>query len=347
MIGTEYSGIRQTLVAISKHNDIPLIDMTKMDYQTMESLTIRDIIVQIMKTPLKCMILVRISSTDDKMYKVVQRLYSSNIGSSRVIFCSTMDKSLLPIGIDHDDYPGSIDDRISMLLYLVPSKFANVDRLEKIAQSIRDYCVFQMEIPTDGTIDEYFCALQYQITKRVELDTRIDDFPTHEVEWRRSLSSKLKNELYPRPVSVSDKIHRVLPIGTALTSDIVDLFQTILPDDLDSSYVLSVAKEASDQDGGSIFITDRTRHISAKIKCSVDFRHEYHMLRSEVSMLKRTISELKEIVYDKVTPKRKCIKDDICNRRGCYNPVGYLSNGKLRKRCTKCTIVSNRKKISK
>lgn len=373
LIGSEYSGGRITLHAISKHHNLPLLDLTQMTRYAFDSLSIRDIIDYIDNTPPRCMILVRLSNTDDKFYKVIQRLSSIqvNVKSRRVLFCMTTDKTLLPSGVDHDDYPGTIVDRISTLLYLVPSSFGDPVRLGVIAKSLMDYSVFEPQIrkliPTNGTSDEYFNGLQYQISRRNVVDLSIDDFPSFETEWRKSLSVDLEKKLLPNPENVSQSIHRVIPVGTS-PYEVVEVFQSVLPNDIIDPYTLTVASDATDEVGGSIFITQPNKHVVVNINCNIDpgimtqicreLRSSYRLIvrelhnsqrymNEEISELKCMVNELKKIVdMDNKQKRIRKYKDEervFCSKPTCKNLVNEkFSNGKFKKQCLKCISIVSR-----
>jgi len=62
-------------------------------------------------------------------------------------------------GVHRLYFPGTIDDEIAMLLYWVPTKFADPGRLRVVPEKLWDYAVFEPRIQrllnAEGTPEEY------------------------------------------------------------------------------------------------------------------------------------------------------------------------------------------------
>jgi len=270
-----------------------------------------------------------------------------------------------------------------MLLYRIPSEFADADQIRNIAQKVRDYTVFRRPLNTNGTMDEYFQSLHYELAKRngaATDDTLDDSFPSFEVAWRQSLSESLKKSLVPRPEVASSDIHRVLPVGVS-KDEAIQCFQSALPPDLTGEYVLTVESEAKDDQCGSIAITQRTQHIVVHMKCNVDpavsgaevCRELRVGYRSVVSELSRTKLELGELatrleqvdkkfsaLHQEMQDRVKAVAGDrkrnadgemqksefICKKATCSNVVKEtFVSGAYKKQCRSCIGHGNPKKM--
>jgi hypothetical protein len=276
-IGDAYSGARETVYAVAKNHEITILDLTAITEKALHSLPIRDLVRYILDTPPRCAVLLRVACANDRMYKVVKRLARTELKTNnrRVVFCITRDEGYLPTGMRIESFPGTEDDRIAMLLYRVPTRFVDPVRLCRIAKYLQDYAVFEPKIQRllcmDGTIDQYFQSLYFQVAKihAGNADYSLDDFPSFEVDWRRGLSRNLNKLLVPRPDVTSQSIHRVFPMGVC-KMEAIQCFQSALPPDLTTPYVLTVDSNAIDDKCGRIALTQRTQHIVIDIKCKVD-----------------------------------------------------------------------------
>jgi hypothetical protein len=178
-------------------------------------------------------------------------------------------------GLRRFQFPGTIDDRIAMLLYLVPPKFADPDRLRVVAKKLRDYKVFQPKIKrlmsTEGTPEEYCSSLHYQVVKRNNdiANETLDEYPSFEVPWRQSLSEHLQRSLVPSPEMTSLAIHRVFPVGVS-SIEALQCIQSALPANLKSPYVMTVESHAVNDKCGSIAIVQEAQHFVININCNVD-----------------------------------------------------------------------------
>ena len=386
-VGDVYSGARDTIYAIALQQNTDVLDLSNITPRALESLTITQLVDYILNSPPRCAIILPIND-GDRMNKVMKRLArtETSIIHRRVVFCMTKDEGLLYPGIPRLCFPGGIDDRISMLLYRVPSKFADPGGLRSVAEKLRDYSVFQPKLTCllnmGGTLEEYVASLKFQILRRnsAVTDDILDEFPSFEIPWRKSLSENLQNTLVPTPDVTSSEIHRVLPVGVS-KMEALRCFQSALPADLESPYVLTVESNASQDTCGSIALTQRTQRIVVNINCSVDpdimsevcreLRQGYRSVvqelvqtKSEIStklenmgkkftILQDDISVLKELV--KATSgdrKRARDEEDVelqlnptCARKTCMNMVtGHFASGVFKKQCASCIGHSNNAK---
>jgi hypothetical protein len=373
LIGNADSGGLTAVYAVSRMHEIAILDLTKITTHALMSLTIQQIVDYILGTPPRCSILVHLSSSNERMHKVMKRLATAELESRhrRIVFCLTRDESTLPTGINRKYFPGTIDDRISMLLYLVPDEYADPDRLRAIAEKLLDYTVFQPKIMRHihkGSIEQYFSSLQYHVVRRAGLhaDDTLDDFPSFEVPWRKSLSVCLQQTLVPSPAMTSVRIHRVFPVGVSPV-EAIQCLQTALPADLTSPYVLTVEATASEEKCGSIAITQETKHIVIHMNCTVDpgvmtevcrelrighraVVHELARTRldtdTKLAALHTEICTIKELLKaDRKRPRVENVRVEICKKKTCLNPVTErFGNGLFKKQCAPCNQRSNARK---
>jgi hypothetical protein len=285
----------------------------------------------------------------------------------------TGDDANLPTGIPREYFPGTTEDKISMLLYIVPSEFVDPVRLHTIAEKLVDYTVFEPKIArlvnTKGSIDDYYSSLHYQVVKRNSgyVDEPLDDFPSFEVPWRKSMSVSLEKSLVPSPDMTSSGIHRVFPIGVN-KQDALQCFQSALPPDLVSPYVLTVESQANEDKCGSIAITQETAHMIIHMNCRVDpgimtevCRELRIGHRSVVREMTRTkldtdakLASLHDemcIIKELLQADRKRPRDDmqvpvqLCSKKACLNQVTErFVSGFLKKQCLRCNKQSNMRK---
>jgi hypothetical protein len=383
LVGGAHGGARTTVYAIARIHEVAILDLTKITTRALQFLTIREIVDYIAATPPRCAILVNLSSVNDRMYKVVKRLAGTEMKTNhrRIVFCLTSDESTIPTGTRRDYFPGTMDDKISLLLYLVPYAFADPDRLRIIAEMMRDYTVFEPKVKKllniGGSIDDFFQSLRYHVIKRNGVhtdDDTLEEFPSFEVKWRKSLSVDLQKTLVPSPEVTSTEIHRVLPIGISRI-EAIQCIQSALPPELTSPYVLTVDSNATDDKCGKIAITQHTQHIVMNINCNVDpgimtdvcreLRIGYRSVVQELSLTKMEmdnrfssidqemdkkfsslhgeIRALKDLLKADVNRKRPRDSElQICTKKTCLNVVTErFQSGILKKQCTSCIRQAN------
>jgi hypothetical protein len=382
LVGETYSGASETVYAVALQHDAAMLDMTKITSRALQSLKIQQLVDYIMATPSRCVILVKIISDKDRMHKVMKRIAAKETSTRhrRIVFCMASDEANLYTvypSMRRLHFPGTVDDRIAMLLYRVPSTFADPERLRVVAEKLRDYAVFEPKIKrllnTEGTPDEYVSSLHYQVVRRngTAKDEVLDDFPSFEVSWRRCLSENLQNSLVPSPDMTSSAIHRVLPVGVSGV-EALRCFQSALPADLKTPYVMTVESQASSDKCGSIAIVQETQHTVIHINLSVDpavmsevcreLRLGYRSVVTELSEAKAEITAklehmdkkfaslhddigaLKELVKAGSGDKKKRahveemgLEEPICKKRSCRNPVTQrFVSGAFKKQCASC-----------
>ena len=382
LVGRACTGARETVEALARFNVCSLLDMTKITDRALESLTIADIIAHILSTPPRCVVLVHLENNDhDRMYKVMKRLARQEVDLRRGcfhVFCMTENELYLPPGVlRRDHFPGTVDDRVAMLKYLLPRKFNDDDRLRSIGDDLQDYAILGPRIfpnlCTDGTADKLFDSLHFEVAKRngAASDGPMDDFPAFETAWRRSLSVNLQKQLVPSPEVACSAIHSVLPMGVS-QAEAIRCFQDALPPDLTPPYVLTVSSKASNDECGAVTITQQTRHIVVHIRCSVDpgimtdvcreLRAGYRAVVQELSQnklqvlahhtkmeekfssLQNDINSLRGLLEagNRKRPRDEESEIRVCTKRTCMNTVSErFANGNLKRQCTSCIWTSN------
>jgi hypothetical protein len=114
---------------------------------------------------------------------------------------------------------------MAMLLYHIPERIrlqateGSSDCFRPLAQAMVDYSLFEhriwQQVRVDGTLAEFLSTALYQIVRRVRHDYAItnEDYPTFELDWRRSIAMRLKALLPIAPETVCPTIHQVIPVG--------------------------------------------------------------------------------------------------------------------------------------
>jgi hypothetical protein len=380
LVGDAYAGARATVLAVALFQNVPILDMTSITQRALDSLTIQQIVEHILNTPSRTAILMSVTVDEPRMHKVLKRIAAKELHyDRRIVFCMTSDEASLDTvcpGIPRLHFPGTIDDKIAMLLYRVPSKFADPGRLRVVAEKLRDYAVFEPKIQrllnTEGTPDEYSSSLHYQVVRRngVVSDKTLDDFPSFEVSWRRSLPAKLQNSLVPSPAMTSSAIHRVFPVGVSAI-EAFHCFQSVLPADLKTPYIMTVESQASEDACGTIAIVQETQHTVVHINLNVDpgnlnevcqeLKVGYRSVVKELSHAKSEITAkleemdkkmaslhedigvLKDLVKAGAGARKRThvgdmeLEKPICKKRTCMNPVTKRKvNGAFNSQCSSC-----------
>ena len=377
LIGDVYSGALQTVCAVAIQQNVAILDMTSIKQRALDSLTIQQLVNYILNTPLRCVILVKIHSDEPRMQKVVKRIASREIPCHRrIIFCLACDDAALYTihpGIDRISFPGTVEDKIAMLLYLVPPEFADPVGLRVVAEKLRDYTVFQPDIKrlinTTSTLDVYSSSLHYHVVRKNGMapDDSLDDFPSFEGPWRRMLSEKLQRSLVPTPLMTSTCIHRVFPVGVC-AMEALQCVQSAIPADLQTPYVMTVESQATEDRCGSIAIVQETRHTVVHINCRVDpgamrevcreLRTGYRSVVQELTQTKSEIGAklekmnakfdsdmavLKALITSEAGERKRTRETEIipnhpiCNKKTCMKVVtDRFANGALKKQCKSC-----------
>jgi hypothetical protein len=209
--------------------------------------------------------------------------------------------------------PGSIDDKMTMLLYYIPACIReqavapSFDDFRPLADAMVDYVLFEprvwRDVCLDGTLEEFLSTAMYQIVCRVRKDPDLGDaYPAFEWDWRRSLATRLNHTLQTPPMALCPNIHRVIPIGVS-SRDAMQAMQIAIPKDIKNPYAITVKTSAVDDRCGTIAITQPMRYTIVHINCVLDpdilvdvcreLRSGYRAVVSEVHALKNKHDETK------------------------------------------------------
>jgi hypothetical protein len=371
IIGNVYSGGLETIYAVAGHNAIPILDLTTITNKALKTLTIRELGQYILETPPRCAIILSLldTATNARLAKVVVWLSRQQLDLRfrRLIFCLVADSTQATSGMQIHRFPGSIDDKVQMLLYKLPIAFTgDSSRLRPVADAMSDYAVFQPNIwrcvdSDPGTpTDAFLSTLMFQVHRRMslQLDTSLDNYPSFETEWRRSLCDDLQKNLNPTPDSTCQGIHRVLPAGVS-RGDAMRCIQTALPRNLTDPYALTVASDAVDDRCGTIAITQRTHHILVHLQCSVDprimsqvcgeLRTGHRLIVQEMDTRFKSLQGEIEILKDLIVSGIKRTPDSDtrqCAKKSCSRAVSdRFSDGRRKKQCVACIESGNKSRI--
>jgi len=367
VIGGPYAGARETIMATAKHQGISVLDLTSIAPKVLEALSIRDLVQYILDTPPRCAILVSLDASTERMKKVVTRLSKDQLDLRfrRVVFCLADTTDRLPDGVQREFFPGSVDDKLQMLMYRCPAVFTeDMTRLRPIAEAMTDYSVFQpriwKQVATNTTIEDFLSTLVFQVNRRssvVDVQSTLETDPSFEGSWRRSFSLVRAKSLEPTPDATCCGIHRVIPAGVS-PGDALKCIQSALPRDLTSPYAITVGTAAVDDHCGSMVVSQPTQQIVVNIQCVVDpgilsevcreLRTGHRLLAQELSQtnvrltcLQRKMDVLKDLIVQGGTSReRSCESEPAkCSKRTCTNPVSHFSNGRRKKQCSSCIAV--------
>jgi hypothetical protein len=368
IVGNVYSGGLETIYAVARHNAIPVLDLTKITNKALQTLTIRELGQYILETPPRCAIVLSLldTTTNSRLTKVVGWLSRQQLDLRfrRIIFCLVADSTQAPSGLQIHRFPGSIDDKVQMLLYKAPIAFtADSTLLRPIAKAMSDYAVFQPNIwrcvdsDPGSTIEAFLSTLMFQVHRRMslQLDTSLDNYPSFETDWRRSLCDDLQKNLNPTPDSTCQGIHRVLPAGVS-KRDAMRCIQTALPPGLTDPYALTVVSDAVDDRCGTIAITQRTHHVVVHLQCTVDplimsqvcgeLRTGHRLIVQEMDSRFKSLQGEIEILKDLIVGgiKRPPLNDlRQCAKKSCSRAVrDRFSDGRWKKQCPACIESGNK-----
>jgi hypothetical protein len=264
-------GMQVVSVFCENHNIPVLVKYGK-------NVPIREIVRNILEdSPPRCAILIDIRD-NELMHKVRTRISRTqcDLRYKRIIFCIA--DQVMPAGSSVTSLyvPGTIDDKVAMLLYHLPPQMRtkDVSLFHPLAEAMTDYTLFQprvwRNVNVDGTLDAFLSTALYQVVRRVRTDTGAEDaFPTFETEWRNTMATRLKNTLMTPPEALCPSIHRVIPIGV-LPQDALHAVCVAIPMGLQSPYAITVAKSAVNDQCGSIAITQPMQQSVVHIYCIID-----------------------------------------------------------------------------
>jgi len=359
---------------VCRAHDIPILDM-----RTQSSKPIREMIKTILETsPPRCAILLDVRD-NERMQKVCTRIAgkSCDLRYRRVIFCFTdterhtgQTESCLRV-------PGSIDDRMAMVLYHLPDRIVqqaeSMACFRPLAESMTDYTLFAprvwREVCVDGTLAQFLSTALYQIHRHVQSDPGVGsgDYPSFEVDWRRSLATRLRGTLSKPPVALCPRIHRVIPVGVS-SADAIQSLQLAIPPDIQDPYAVTVQSSAIDDRCGSIAITQPMRYTVIHINCLVnpgilvdvcrELRTGHQAIVAEVHSIRKELSTMREETNQKLSIMTTLVirlmqgtlatdidTDNIdvagdpvrCTKTGCHHLVTKrFRSGKRQKQCSSC-----------
>jgi hypothetical protein len=353
------------LSIVCENQDIPVADFKNRAVEP-----IRDSVKYILDLcPPRCAILLD-TRDNHLMLKVRNRLAKTqcDLRYRRVVFCLT-DQDM-PSGTSRSciQVPGTTDDKLTMLLYHVPTHIRDPDasantRLRQIAESMIDYTLFEPRVWRDvcvnGTLDEFISTAFYQIARRVRQDPGLDDdkYPSFELEWRRSLATRLQSTMLTPPTSVCPRIHQVIPIGVS-PSDAIQALEVAIPKDIENPYAVTVRAAAVDDRCGSIAITEPMNHTVVTIICMInpgilvdvcrELRVGHKVVVSEMNSMNQKLYKMDDTIRslvqrlsktkddtDNATDKSK--KFGTCTKTGCQRIVTKrFKSGKRQKQCSTC-----------
>ena len=261
---------------VCENQDIPVLD-----FRNPPVTTIRDLVTTILqKTPPRCAILLDVRD-HGFLQKVRARIAGKccDLRFRRVIFCLTTDPALLPSPAIQIAIPGSLQDRLTMLLYHLPAPLRaqaqSLDEFLPVAEAMLDYALFEprrwQEVCVDGTLAAFLSTALYQLARRGRADPPVDPgaYPSFEQNWRRLLASRLQESLSLPPTTICPSIHRVIPVGVS-SSDALHAMEVAIPPNLPNPYVVTVQASAVDDQCGSIAIAQPLRYTVVHLHYTVN-----------------------------------------------------------------------------
>jgi hypothetical protein len=276
LVGT---GGAHLVSVVCQNHDIPVFDMRTVN--NTERRPIRDIVKYILEaSPHRCAIVLDLCN-NELAKKVRTRLMNTqcNLRYRRVVFCLT-DQEMGDCPAASIQVPGSISDKIQMLMYHVPERLQkqpgfSSDCLQQLAETMVDYTLFEprvwRSVTVDKTLNELLSTALYQVIRRVHTDHSLENgtFPSFEIDWRRGLASHLQRTLVTPPDALCPSIHRVIPIGVS-SSDARQAMKVAIPKDLQDPYAITVQSSAIDDQCGSIAITQPMRYTIVNVNCIIN-----------------------------------------------------------------------------
>ena len=363
LVTTSGNSGSQLVSIVCENHDIPIF------FEGREVLPIRDIVTRILDhLPPRCAIVLDIRD-NELLQKVRNRIANTHcdLKYRRVVFC-LVDR-VMPSGSSAETIhvPGSVDDKMAMLLYHVPGHIQNqVESLRPLAEAMDDYDIFNKNvwrnIRLDGTLDEFLSTAMYQIVRRVCIDPGIgDDYPSFEQGWRSVMATRLKDTLLVPPDALCPSIHRVIPIGCS-PLDAMQAMEMAVPKNVQNPYVITVKSSAVDDRCGAIVISQPMQYTVVNVNCMIDpgllvdvcrelrtgykdVVREVHSMRKELSNMTSIHEETKMQLIASMTALATTLtsREDTgkgpmkCSKHGCINVVTKrFRSGKSHRQCTAC-----------
>jgi hypothetical protein len=267
-------GGKQLVSDVCDNHGIPIIDLS--EHQNGDN--IRDLVKWVLeKTPPRCAYIVD-TRNNIFMQKVRTRIMNihCDLNYRRVVFCLADHETISGNCIQ---VPGSIDDRLAVLIYHIPDciqrQTGSLECFRPLAEAMVDYSLFWpinwQKVRVDGTPEEFISTAMYQIIRRVSTDDPAIafEYPSFEVEWRSLLARRLHDILPKPPDSLCPTIHRVIPIGVS-ASDAMQAMTMAIPEDVKEPYTITTHSSAIDNQCGRIVIAQPMRYTVVNVNCMID-----------------------------------------------------------------------------
>jgi hypothetical protein len=242
-----------------------------------------------------------------------------------------------------------------------------------------DYVLFEprvwRQVCVDGTLAEFLSSALFQVVRRVHCDRQVGehDYPSFELDWRRSLASRLSAQLPITPEVVCPTIHTIIPVGVS-SADALHAITVAMPKNLQNPYVVTVQSSAVDDRCGSLAITQPMHYTVVNINCVISPRllgdvcrelrvghkavvHELSNMRADTNRqlsiiqtenvgMKDQLSIIRTEMATLVTrlttaDQNSSVEADVvsieCTRSGCTLMATQLfRSGKRQKQCNHC-----------
>ena len=321
----------QVVSIVCGNHDIPVF------LEGTEIRPIREIVQRILDLPPRCAVVLDLRD-NELLQKVRTRLSRTHchLFTRKVVFCLTDQE--MPAGSSFASIrvPGSIDDRMTMLLYHTPERLqraaASLDCFRPLAETMVDYALFHpnvwRHVCVDGTLAEFMSTALFQIVRRVRTDPDIEAdyvYPSFEKEWRGTMATRLKDSLATPPEALCPGIHRVIPIGV-LPQDAMQAMTVAIPTDLQNPYAITVQSSAVDDQCGSIAISQPMQYTVVHVHCSLGSGLLFDVCRELRAGHKAVVSEVYSMRLQHEQTSSELKKELATIRDDMKTLVGHLSN---------------------